>query len=177
MASQITLLMIVYSTVYSGTDQRKHQSSPSQAFVREIHRWLASKGEKVSIWWRLYTMCQGLPTIVHSCICNHQSDKYTSSQATCVSISQCWNAHSWLKWFHDSGIILCMHPANERWHHNVLKWFHDSGIILCKHPANERCNVISHWLSAFTKWSLMILVSSRSISCQLMFSPPFIDMV
>ena len=37
-ASQITSLMIVYSTVYSDTDQRKHQSSASLAFVRGIHR-------------------------------------------------------------------------------------------------------------------------------------------
>ena len=33
MASQITGITIVYSTVYSGADQRKHQSSASQAFV------------------------------------------------------------------------------------------------------------------------------------------------
>ena len=39
MASQITGLTIVYSTVYSGADQRKHQSSASMAFVRGIHRW------------------------------------------------------------------------------------------------------------------------------------------
>ena len=32
-ASQITSLTIVYSTVYSGTDQRKNQSSASLAFV------------------------------------------------------------------------------------------------------------------------------------------------
>ena len=38
MASQITSLTIVYSTVYSGADQRKHQSSGSLAFVRGIHR-------------------------------------------------------------------------------------------------------------------------------------------
>ena len=38
MASQITNLTIVYSTVYSGTDQRKHQSSASLAFVRGFHR-------------------------------------------------------------------------------------------------------------------------------------------
>ena len=38
MASQITSLKIVYSTVCSGTDQRKHQSSASLAFVRGIHR-------------------------------------------------------------------------------------------------------------------------------------------
>ena len=38
MESQITSLTIVYSTVYSGADQRKHQSSASLAFVRGIHR-------------------------------------------------------------------------------------------------------------------------------------------
>ena len=38
-ASQITSLTIVYSTVYSGAGQRKHQSSASLAFVRGIHRW------------------------------------------------------------------------------------------------------------------------------------------
>ena len=37
-ASQITSLTIVYSAVYSGADQRKHQSSASLAFVRGIHR-------------------------------------------------------------------------------------------------------------------------------------------
>ena len=38
MASQITCLTIVYSTVYSGADQRKHQSSSSLAFMLGIHR-------------------------------------------------------------------------------------------------------------------------------------------
>ena len=38
MASRITSLTIVYSTVYSGADQRKHQSSASLAFLRGIHR-------------------------------------------------------------------------------------------------------------------------------------------
>ena len=36
--SQITSLTVVYSIVYSGVHQRKHQSSASLAFVREIHR-------------------------------------------------------------------------------------------------------------------------------------------
>ena len=38
MASQITSLTVVYSIVYSGADQRKHQSSASLAFERGIHR-------------------------------------------------------------------------------------------------------------------------------------------
>ena len=37
-AYQITSLTMVYSTVDSGADQSKHQSSASLAFVRGIHR-------------------------------------------------------------------------------------------------------------------------------------------
>ena len=46
MASQITSLTIVNSTVYSGADQRKHQSSASLAFVRGIHRWPVNSPHK-----------------------------------------------------------------------------------------------------------------------------------
>ena len=46
MASQITSLTIVYSSVYSGADQRKHQSSASLAFVRGIHRWPVNSPHK-----------------------------------------------------------------------------------------------------------------------------------
>ena len=46
MASQITSLTIVYSTVYSGADQRKHQSSASLAFVRGIHRGPVNSSHK-----------------------------------------------------------------------------------------------------------------------------------
>ena len=48
MASQITSLTIVYSTIYSDADQRKHQSSASLAFVWGIHRdrWIPrTKGQ------------------------------------------------------------------------------------------------------------------------------------
>ena len=46
MASQITSLTIVYSAVYSGADQRKHQSPASLAFVRGIHRWPVNSQHK-----------------------------------------------------------------------------------------------------------------------------------
>ena len=46
MASQITSLSIVYSTIYSAADQRKHQSSASLAFVRGIHRWPVNSPHK-----------------------------------------------------------------------------------------------------------------------------------
>ena len=47
MASQITGFSIVCSTIYSGTDQRKHQSSALLAFVTQR----ASNVENISIWW------------------------------------------------------------------------------------------------------------------------------
>ena len=39
MASQITSISTVCSTICSGADQWKHQSSASLVFVRGIHRW------------------------------------------------------------------------------------------------------------------------------------------
>ena len=45
-ASQITNLTIVYSTVWSDADQRKHQSSALLAFVRGIHRWAVNSPHK-----------------------------------------------------------------------------------------------------------------------------------
>ena len=46
MASQVTSLTIVYSTVYPGVNQRKHQSSESMAAVRGIHRWPVNSPHK-----------------------------------------------------------------------------------------------------------------------------------
>ena len=46
MASQVISISIICSTIHSGADQRKHQSSASLAFVREIHRWPANSPHK-----------------------------------------------------------------------------------------------------------------------------------
>ena len=45
-ASQITRVSIIYSTVCSGADQRKHYSSTSLAFVRDIHQWQVNSPHK-----------------------------------------------------------------------------------------------------------------------------------
>ena len=57
-ASQITSLATVYSTVYLNADQRKHSRSVSLPSCGEftgdrwIPRTMASNAENVSIWWR-----------------------------------------------------------------------------------------------------------------------------
>ena len=54
MASQSTSRTIVYSNVYSGTDQRKHQSSASLAFVRGIHQWLVNSPHKAPVMQKMF---------------------------------------------------------------------------------------------------------------------------
>ena len=54
MASHITSLTTVYSTVYSGTVQRKHQSSASLAFERGIHRWPVNSPHKGPVMQKMF---------------------------------------------------------------------------------------------------------------------------
>ena len=78
-ASQITSLMIVYSTVYPDADQRKHQSSASLAFVRGFHRyrWIPrTKGQ-----WRgqcFHLMTSSCNRAIH----NHTMAWHPSSEIT-----------------------------------------------------------------------------------------------
>ena len=53
--SQITSLMIVYSTVYSSADESKHQSSASLAFVRGIHRRPVNFPDKGPVTRKMFT--------------------------------------------------------------------------------------------------------------------------
>ena len=54
MSSQITSLTIVYSIVYSGVVQRKHQSSASLIFVRGIHRGPVNSPRKWSVTQKMF---------------------------------------------------------------------------------------------------------------------------
>ena len=53
-ASQITSVSIVNSTLCSGADQRKHQSSASLAFVRGIHRSPVNSPHKGPVMRRMF---------------------------------------------------------------------------------------------------------------------------
>ena len=69
-ASQITSLTIVYSTVYSDTDQGKHQSSASLAFVRGIHRSPVNSSHKWPVTRKMFPfddvimLCQSVGTLL-----------------------------------------------------------------------------------------------------------------
>ena len=67
-ASQITSLTIVYSTVYTDADQRKHQSSASQAFVRGIHRGPVNSPHKWPVMRKMFPFDD---VIMHSSVREH----------------------------------------------------------------------------------------------------------
>ena len=54
MVYQITGVSIVYSTVCSGAEQGRHQSSTSLAFVRGIHRWPVNSPHKGPVTWKIF---------------------------------------------------------------------------------------------------------------------------
>ena len=65
MACQITSLAIVYSTVYSDVDQRKHQSSASLAFVRGIHQWPVNSPHKWPVTRKMFPFDDVIMELLH----------------------------------------------------------------------------------------------------------------
>ena len=66
MASQITSLTIVFPTAYLCSDQRKHQSSASLVFAREIHRWPMNSPHKGPKTWKRLPFDD---VVMHRCRC------------------------------------------------------------------------------------------------------------
>ena len=54
MASQITSIPIVYSAIYSGADQREHQSSALLVFARGIHRGPVHSLHEKPVTWKMF---------------------------------------------------------------------------------------------------------------------------
>ena len=81
MASQITSLASVYSIVYSGSDQREHQSSASLAFVWGIHRCPLNSQHKWPVTRKIFPFDDVIMIYflidMHYCRRQHQSDVLT----------------------------------------------------------------------------------------------------
>ena len=75
MVSQITSFIIAYSTVYSGTNQRKHQSSASLALVRGIHRWPVNSPHKGPVTRKMFTFDDVIMSSVITGFHPHKKDR------------------------------------------------------------------------------------------------------
>ena len=70
LASQITSVSIVCSTVDSGPDQRVHQSFASLAFVRGIHRWSMNSPHKGPVTRKMFPFDDVIMYIYRWCLCH-----------------------------------------------------------------------------------------------------------
>ena len=103
MASQITSLTIVTLTVYSGGDQRKHQSSASLAFVRGIHRWPVNSPHKWPVTRKCFPFDDAILCVSGSTNTVEPPEQFLAGQTTqfgckvigtnCLAL---WHGASWL---------------------------------------------------------------------------------
>ena len=130
---------IVYSTVYSGPDQRKHQSSASLASVRGIHWWLVNSPHKgpvtrkmfsfddVIMWLYGYSVVVGPKWCVYIFRCSTTPDKLARYTCTVhdrplititAGIINEWRTENgrgdWQDVTSFAGQILGLCPSNER---------------------------------------------------------------
>ena len=148
-ASQITSLTIVYSTVYSGADQRKHQSSASLAFVRGIHRRPVNSPHKWPVTLKMFPFddvimayqCDGergydLPPDLQKSTVTKVNMCQISSHLCDLSI----DSYRWLFWI---SLYSNWPPLMDHSGYGPSQW-----------ETTLQCNVVSHWLSRYRESSL-----------------------
>ena len=107
--SQITSLTIVYSIVYSGTDQRIHQNSASLAFVRGIHRRPVNSPHKWPVTRKMFPFDDVI--MVHECIDHNGPPAFTETREMSVTmLTLSWNRKLSLWQMHiNINIYMCIH--------------------------------------------------------------------
>ena len=168
MASQITSLTVVYSTVYSDADQTKHQSSGSLAFVWGIHRdrWMPrTKGQLRGKCFHLMTSSWN----PHKIVTPHSSPEtlwFTLPAKSLEYFEAQWK-HSYLTfWFAGNGLaktttkychsnaFLMRGVRSEKYNlqcpklklHKIIYGDLSFSILCIKFPTTSRVYVITLWI-------------------------------
>ena len=131
MASQITSVSVVCSTVCLGADQRKHQSSVSLAFVRGVHR--SPVDSRKMFPFDDVIMFTNLPqSHIITSGARWLSKRHLGNQRILLAVSKSYiqllsvilkGINPTVGSLRQSGLILGLHPANERWRYFVIYLF------------------------------------------------------
>ena len=100
MASQITSLIVVYSAVYWGAEQRKYQSSASLAFVRGIHRGPVNSPSKGPVTRKIFPfddviMVRYAYASLHASFWQHGCDSCDRETRSCVLLTYMHHIVQW----------------------------------------------------------------------------------
>ena len=149
MSSQITSLTVVYSSVYSGADQRKHQSYASLAFVLGIHRWPVNSSHKGPVTRKIFRLM-------------------TSSWEVEMCATRGFLYYWWLRLFTVITLYVTLSltsPKESNAISSSIEWLYyitnssasgrdHFGWGLGQWEATLQCNVASHRLNPYLEWSL-----------------------
>ena len=130
MESHITCVSIVCSTVSSGADKKKHQSSASLAFVRWIHHRPVKSPHKRPVTRKMFPfdnviMQQPKP----------RNGKYTSELGTSMASSYQW---AWIMWTVEAYV----------WIMSKIAWFPDSPVDFVLYIFKPKFTRALQWLVA-----------------------------
>ena len=133
--STMTSVWIVCSTVCSGADQRKHQSSTSLASVRGIHWWPVNSPNKGPVTRKMFSFDDAIMTHIYQCInlCSVKS-----------KIVPCLSKISINKRLYSSQMhvfLLCNHIENPVKHFGGHKIFQKD--LFCGYSGGKTWNPIS----------------------------------
>ena len=85
-ASQITRLTIVYSTLYICAGERKHESSAPLAFVRGIHRWPVNSPHKGPVTQKMFTF----DDVIMVKLCNQWLQSMANMSFSVLNMALVW---------------------------------------------------------------------------------------
>ena len=192
MMSQITSLTIAYSTIYSGADQRNHQSSASLAFVRGIHRRLVDSPHKGTVTRKMFPfvdviMVNFMGNLIGSgqnCmfliwVFNiHYDWSYSVTRSPgesnpLIEVAD-WSVHGWHLGMSSLCIVkkaflTCIQTGWHSW--QPIRRLVKNGRPLVASPAENRVSITKHWASTifiFIRciFYLCLLGSMSCFSCR-----------
>ena len=142
MASQITGVSSVCSTVCSGADQRKHQSSASLAFVRGLHRWPVDSPHTGPVTRKMFPFDDVI-------MWQQGSDCPNSRRMVSIYIIHWWYYCDSTDVTHPSPFNIMLHPTDRR---NTQCWsYHDCfsyGHIGRRIPLLRSCSYLTRSIKA-----------------------------
>ena len=134
MASEITSLAIVYSTIYLVEDQRKHQTSVSLAFVWGIHRRPVNSPHKWSVTRKMFPFDD---VIMHCLMLKIKTNKKQNILWCCLVFGK---------------ITLMCHKCHDIWNPpQQLDWLYNSSFQFIPKKTSELCITSFVWMESTHK--------------------------
>ena len=153
MTSQITSLTIVYTSVYSGADQSKHQGSASLAFVRGIHWWPVNSPHKWPVTRKMFpfddvimnSFISGYHIAANFYSC-HDGSFFVPCAIFFSVILQQYEWRQWAEWKRNSLVVEFVSVGKAIFSNFNFTWKH-------LHIAYT-CSLFSFWIAHGTKSAL-----------------------